>query len=95
MASCHSAVASARKIRSVDREMRALGGDQGGSIRIPAAGPDGLDPREYGAAAKPYREALGKGAGGLKIAIFEEGFGHSQSMPQVDGVVREADDVES
>jgi amidase len=115
----------------------ALGGDQGDSIRIPAAfcgiygmkpthglvpytgimpieltldhtgpmtgtvednalllevlaGPDGLDPRQYGAAAKPYREALGKGAGGLKIAIVEEGFGHSQSMPQVDAVVREA-----
>ena len=93
----------------------ALGGDQGGSIRIPAAfcgiygmkpthglvpytgimpieltldhtgpmtatvednalllevlaGPDGLDPRQYGAAAKPYREALGRGAGGLRIA---------------------------
>jgi amidase len=115
----------------------ALGGDQGGSIRIPAsfcgiygmkpthglvpytgimpieltldhtgpmtatvednalllevlAGPDGLDPRQYGAVAKPYREALGKGAGGLRIAVVEEGFGHSQSTPQVDAVVREA-----
>jgi amidase len=115
----------------------ALGGDQGGSIRIPAsfcgiygmkpthglvpytgimpieltldhtgpmtatvednalllevlAGPDGLDPRQYGAVAKPYREALGRSAGGLKIAVVEEGFGHSQSMPQVDAVVREA-----
>src|SRR6201997_5099666 len=115
----------------------ALGGDQGGSIRIPAsfcgiygmkpthglvpytgimpieltldhtgpmtatvednalllevlAGPDGLDPRQYGAAPKPYREALGRGAGGLRIAVVEEGFGHSQSMPQVDAVVREA-----
>jgi amidase len=115
----------------------ALGGDQGGSIRIPAAfcgiygmkpthglvpytgimpieltldhtgpmtatveenalllevlaGPDGLDPRQYDAATKPYREALGKAAGGLRIAVVEEGFGHSQSMPQVDAVVREA-----
>jgi amidase len=115
----------------------ALGGDQGGSIRIPAAfcgiygmkpthglvpytgimpieltldhtgpmtatvednalllevlaGPDGLDPRQYGAAAKPYREALGGGGSGLKIAVVEEGFGHSQSMPQVDAIVREA-----
>jgi amidase len=114
----------------------ALGGDQGGSIRIPAsfcgiygmkpthglvpytgimpieltldhtgpmtatvednalllevlAGPDGLDPRQYGGAAKPYREALSRGAGGLRIAVVEEGFGHSQSMPQVDAVVRE------
>src|SRR5262252_5937179 len=115
----------------------ALGGDQGGSIRIPAsfcgiyglkpthglvpytgimpieltldhtgpmtatvednalllevlAGPDGLDPRQYGAAAKPYREALGRGATGLRIAAVEEGFGHSQSLTQVDAVVREA-----
>jgi amidase len=116
----------------------ALGGDQGGSIRIPAsfcgiyglkpthglvpytgimpieltldhtgpmtatvednalllevlAGPDGLDPRQYvGAVAKPYREALGKGGAGLKIAVVEEGFGHSQSMPQVDAIVRDA-----
>ncbi len=115
----------------------ALGGDQGGSIRIPAsfcgiyglkpthglvpytgimpieltldhtgpmsatvednalllevlAGPDGLDPRQYGAPAKPYREALSGGAGGLRIAIVEEGFGHPQSLPQVDAIVREA-----
>jgi amidase len=115
----------------------ALGGDQGGSIRMPAsfcgiygmkpthglvpytgimpieltidhtgpmtatvednalllevlAGPDGLDPRQYGAAVKPYREALGRGAGGLRIAVIEEGFGHPQSMPQVDSVVQEA-----
>ena len=115
----------------------ALGGDQGGSIRIPAsfcgiyglkpthglipytgimpieltldhtgpmtatvednalllevlAGRDGLDPRQYGAVAKPYREALSKSAAGIKIALVEEGFGHSQSLPQVDGIVREA-----
>jgi amidase len=116
----------------------ALGGDQGGSIRIPAAfcgiyglkpthglvpytgimpieltldhtgpmtatvednalllevlaGPDGLDPRQYGGAvAKPYREALGRGAAGLQIAVVEDGFGHPQSLPRVDAVVREA-----
>jgi len=116
----------------------ALGGDQGGSIRIPAsfcgiygmkpthglvpytgimpieltldhtgpmtatvednalllevlAGPDGLDPRQYGGGGpKPYREALGRGAGGLRIAVVEEGFGHAQSLPQVDAVVRDA-----
>ena len=104
----------------------ALGGDQGGSIRIPAsfcgiyglkpthglvpytgimpieltldhtgpmtatvednalllevlAGPDGLDPRQYGGAvAKPYREALGRAAARLRIAVVEEGFGHPQ-----------------
>src|SRR5437016_9297398 len=112
----------------------AIGGDQGGSIRIPAsccgvyglkpthglvpytgimpieltldhtgpmtatvednalllevlAGPDGLDPRQYGGAiGKPYREALGRGAAGLKIAVVAEGFGHSESSPQVDAV---------
>src|SRR6202045_4067800 len=109
----------------------ALGGDQGGSIRIPAAfcgiyglkpthglvpytgimpieltldhtgpmtatvednalllevlaGPDGLDPRQYGAQPNPYRESLGRGVKGLRIAVVEEGFGHSQSMPHVD-----------
>ena len=55
------------------------------------AGPDGLDPRQYGGAvAKPYREAFGRGAAGLRIAVVEEGFGHSQTMPQVDAIVREA-----
>jgi amidase len=115
----------------------ALGGDQGGSIRIPAsfcgiyglkpthglvpytgimpieltldhtgpmsatvednalllevlAGPDGLDPRQYGPVAKPYREALGRSAAGLRIAVVEEGFDHAQSLPQVDAIVRDA-----
>jgi len=55
------------------------------------AGPDGLDPRQYGGGGpKPYREALGRGAGGLRIAVVEEGFGHAQSLPQVDAVVRDA-----
>jgi len=115
----------------------SLGGDQGGSIRIPAAfcgiygmkpthglvpytgimpieltldhtgpmtatvednalllevlaGPDGLDPRQYGAEAKPYREALGRGAAGLRIGVVEEGFGHPQSLAEVDRIVRDA-----
>jgi amidase len=33
---------------------------------------------------------LGRGATGLRIAIVEEGFGHQQSLTQVDAVVREA-----
>ena len=117
----------------------ALGGDQGGSIRMPAsfcgiyglkpthglvpytgimpieltldhtgpmtatvednallleviAGPDGLDPRQYGGESQPYREALGQGVRGLRIGVVEEGFGHPQSMPQSDAVVREAAD---
>ena len=115
----------------------ALGGDQGGSIRIPSAfcgvygmkpthglvpytgimpieltldhtgpmsgtvednalllealaGPDGLDPRQYGGQSQPYREALGRGVAGLRIALVEEGFGHAQSMAQVDSLVRES-----
>ncbi len=117
----------------------ALGGDQGGSIRIPAsfcgvygmkpthglvpytgimpieltvdhtgpitatvadnalllevlAGPDGLDPRQYGAASKPYRDALGRGAAGLRIGVVKEGFGWPQSMAASDAVVRQAAD---
>lgn len=117
----------------------ALGGDQGGSIRIPAsfcgiygmkpthglvpytgimpieltldhtgpmtatvednalllevlAGPDGLDPRQYGATAKSYREALGRGAKGLRIAVVEEGFGHAQSQAASDAAVYAAAD---
>ena len=30
------------------------------------------------------------GAGGLRIAVVEEGFGHAQSLPQVDAIVRDA-----
>jgi len=115
----------------------ALGGDQGGSIRMPAsycgiygmkpthglvpytgimpieltldhtgpmsgtvednalllevlAGPDGLDPRQYGGQSQSYREVLGRGVGRLRIAVVEEGFGHPQSMAASDALVREA-----
>src|SRR6202453_46288 len=115
----------------------AIGGDQGGSIRMPAsfcgiygmkpthglvpytgimpieltldhtgpmtatvednalllevlAGPDGLDPRQYGGQSQDYRAALGKGAKGLRIGVVEEGFGHAHSQAQSDAVVREA-----
>jgi amidase len=115
----------------------ALGGDQGGSIRMPSsfcgiyglkpthglvpytgimpieltldhtgpmtatvednalllevlAGPDGLDPRQYGGKPEAYRDACSQGAGGLRIAIVEEGFGHPQSMAASDALVREA-----
>jgi amidase len=115
----------------------AIGGDQGGSIRIPAsfcgiyglkpthglvpytgimpieltidhtgpmtatvednalllevlAGPDGLDPRQNGAVAKPYRDVLGRGAKGLRIALVTEGFGHPHSQASSDAVVRAA-----
>ncbi len=115
----------------------ALGGDQGGSIRMPAgwcgiygmkpthglvpytgimpieltldhtgpmtgtvednalllevlAGPDGLDPRQYGGQSKPYRDALQRGAKGLRIAMVDEGFGHANSSEASDAIVREA-----
>lgn len=115
----------------------ALGGDQGGSIRMPSgwcgiygmkpthglvpytgimpiettldhtgpmtatvednalllevlAGPDGLDPRQYGGQSKPYREALGRGVTGLRIAVVDEGFGHANSHEGSDAIVREA-----
>ncbi|MDQ2802282.1 MAG: amidase, partial [Pseudomonadota bacterium] len=117
----------------------ALGGDQGGSIRMPAAfcgiygmkpthglvpysgimpiettldhtgpmtatvednalllevlaGPDGLDPRQYNGQPKPYREALGRGAKGLRIAVVDEGFGHPNSVAASDALVRAAGD---
>ncbi|HEY0183192.1 MAG TPA: amidase [Rhodopila sp.] len=117
----------------------ALGGDQGGSIRMPAsfcgiyglkpthglvpytgimpieltldhtgpmtatvednalllevlAGPDGLDPRQYGGQSMPYRDSLGQGVQGLRIGVVEEGFGHPQSQAHSDAVVREAAD---
>ncbi|HET8996162.1 MAG TPA: amidase [Acetobacteraceae bacterium] len=115
----------------------ALGGDQGGSIRMPSAysgtygmkpthglvpytgimpieltidhtgpitgtvednalllevlaGPDGLDPRQYGGQPQEYRAGLGKGVAGLRIAVVPEGFGHPQSMAKVDDLVRAA-----
>ena len=113
----------------------AIGGDQGGSIRIPAsycgcygmkpthglvpytgvmpiettidhtgpmtrsvldnavmlqaiAGEDGLDPRQYHPQVDDYVAAVGRGAGGLRIAVVKEGFGHPVSEPDVDAKVR-------
>ena len=131
-----SSSGSAALVASGEVDM-ALGGDQGGSIRMPSAfcgtygmkathglvpytgimpieltidhtgpitatvednalllevlaGPDGLDPRQYGGQSKPYREALGRGVAGLRIGVVEEGFGHPQSMTASDAVVRAA-----
>jgi amidase len=116
----------------------AIGGDQGGSIRMPAAycgivglkpthglvpytgimpieltldhtgpmtatvednalllevlaGPDGLDPRQYGPAKVPaYRQALGQDIKGMRIGVVTEGFGWPQSLEASDKVVRKA-----
>ena len=117
----------------------ALGGDQGGSIRMPSAysgtygmkpthglvpytgimpieltidhtgpitanvadnalllevlaGPDGLDPRQYGGQSQNYSASLGKGVAGMRIAIVKEGFGLSQSEAKVDALVLAAAD---
>jgi amidase len=113
----------------------AIGGDQGGSIRIPAAycgviglkptyglvpytgimpieltldhtgpitatvadnalllevlaGPDGLDPRQSGAPARDYTQALTGDIRGVRIAVVKEGFGHPVSELDVDELVR-------
>ncbi len=115
----------------------AIGGDQGGSIRMPSsfcgivgmkgthglvpytgvmpiepyvdhtgpmtktvaenamfmevlAGPDGHDSRQIGCRTAKYTDALDKGVKGMKIAVVKEGFGHPQSMKEVDEKVRKA-----
>ena len=113
----------------------AIGGDQGGSIRIPSsycgcygmkpthglvpytgvmpiestidhtgpmtqsvldnavmlhaiAGADGLDPRQYHPQVDDYVGAVGRGAGGMRIGVVKEGFGHPVSEADVDTKVR-------
>ena len=113
----------------------AIGGDQGGSIRMPSAycgcyglkpthglvpytgvmpiettidhtgpmtqnvrdnavmlqaiaGADGLDPRQYDPQVDDYTSAIGRGAGGLRIGLVKEGFGHANSEVDVDAKVR-------
>ena len=55
------------------------------------AGSDPLDPRTAGAPPPDdYRAALGKNIAGLSIGVVAEGFGHRNSMPEVDATVRRA-----
>lgn len=55
------------------------------------AGPDGLDPRQYGLQSKTYSKYLTGEAKGLRIGIVEEGFGwENLSEQDVDRTVREA-----
>jgi amidase len=54
------------------------------------AGPDGYDPRQYSPKVQPYTEGLGRGVGGLKIAMVKEGFGLPNSERDVDAKVRKA-----
>jgi amidase len=57
------------------------------------AGPDGYDPRQARAAAKPYTEALRQKAAGLRIAVVKEGFRMAVSDPAVDAKVKAAADT--
>ncbi|MCG8352720.1 MAG: amidase [Chloroflexales bacterium] len=115
----------------------ALGGDQGGSIRIPSAwcgvygmkpthglvpytgimpieiyvdhtgpmaatvadnalmlevitGPDGYDPRQYGAPPKVrYAQELTGGVGNMRIGVLQEGFARPESEAESDAKVRQ------
>ena len=118
----------------------AIGGDQGGSIRIPSswcgcygmkpthglvpytgimpiettidhtgpmtrsvldnavmlqaiAGADGLDPRQYHPQVDDYAGTVGRGAGGMRIGVVKEGFGHPVSEADVDAKVRAGAEV--
>jgi amidase len=52
------------------------------------AGPDGLDPRQVDVKTAPYTNALTGDARGMKIAVVKEGFGHPNSEPDVDAMVK-------
>jgi amidase len=54
------------------------------------AGPDGIDPRQGGAPSQPWSRAVEEGVRSLRVALLAEGFGHAESMPEVDDAVREA-----
>ncbi|WP_453960962.1 amidase [Amorphus suaedae] len=54
------------------------------------AGHDGWDTRTVGAVIGDYMAALGETARGLRIGVLKEGFGHPESIPDVDRAVREA-----
>lgn len=57
------------------------------------AGPDGLDPRQYGLQPKTYSKYLTGDAAGLRMGIVEEGFGWKNLSEQdVDRTVRAAAD---
>ena len=113
----------------------AIGGDQGGSIRVPSAwsgcvglkpthglvpytgaaaldftvdhlgpmtpdvksnavlleviaGEDGLDPRQHAPRVQEYTAYLDRGPEGLRIGVLQEGFGHAESDPDVDELIR-------
>lgn len=56
------------------------------------AGVDGLDSRQADVKTYRYTEALGRGVGGLRIGVVEEGFNRPESEADVDDKVRAAAD---
>ncbi|TGA98516.1 amidase [Sporolactobacillus shoreae] len=54
------------------------------------AGPDGLDPRQYGLKSKPYTDYLTGNTEGMRIGIVDEGFDWPFSEKDVDQTVRKA-----
>jgi len=57
------------------------------------AGEDGLDPRQNAPKVAAYTKAVTGDASGLRIGVLKEGFGHSNSEPDVDDKVRRAAEV--
>ena len=56
------------------------------------AGPDGIDPNQAGIPEAKYGEGIESGVDGLRVGVLTEGFGHDNSDPEVDRVVRETAD---
>ncbi|TXL75701.1 amidase [Vineibacter terrae] len=56
------------------------------------AGHDGHDPRTQLARTDDYMGALGQGIAGLRVGVLKQGFGHPESDPEVDRMVRAAID---
>ena len=54
------------------------------------AGKDPADFRQQEVHVQPYREALGKSIGGLKLGILKEGFTHPGAQDDVNAAVRKA-----
>ena len=57
------------------------------------AGPDDYDPRQYNPIVHPYTEMIDDGIDGIKIGVLREGFGHSNSEPDVDSKVRAGSEI--
>ena len=54
------------------------------------AGKDPFDPRQTNIIVEPYTQSLVTDISDIKIGVVKEGFGHSNSEPDVDSIVRQA-----